>query len=44
MKLAVGTLSNWRSTGIGPPFMKVGRSVRYRLDRLNAWLRINKTR
>ena len=34
-----GTLSVWRSTGrYSIPFVKVGRSVRYRLDDLNAWL------
>ena len=34
-----GTLSVWRSTGrYSIPFVKVGRSVRYRLGDLNAWL------
>ena len=34
-----GTLSVWRSTGrYSIPFVKVGRSVRYRLSDLNAWL------
>lgn len=32
------TLQNWRSTGKGPKFIKVGRSVRYRLSDLKAWL------
>jgi hypothetical protein len=26
-----GTLRNWRYQGVGPAFMKVGRSIRYRL-------------
>lgn len=34
-----GTLSVWRSTGrYSIPFIKVGRSVRYRAADLNAWL------
>ena len=32
------TLERWRSTGDGPPFVKVGRKVVYRLTDLNAWL------
>lgn len=26
-----GTLAHWRSKGIGPQFVKLGRSVRYRV-------------
>ena len=34
-----GTLSVWRSTGrYAIPFVKVGRSVRYRRAALDAWL------
>lgn len=34
-----GTLSVWRSTGrYSIPFIKVGRSVRYRMGDLTAWL------
>ena len=34
-----GTLSVWRRTGsYSIPFVKVGRSVSYRLGDLNAWL------
>lgn len=32
------TLATWRFRGFGPPFVKVGRSVRYRLSSLEAWL------
>ena len=36
---APGTLSVWRSTGrYNLPFLKVGRSVRYRRTDLLAWL------
>lgn len=33
------TLKNWRATGRGPAFIRVnGRSVRYRLDAVQAWI------
>ncbi len=32
------TLANWRWRGDGPPFCRVGRRVRYRLQDLAAWL------
>lgn len=35
------TLANWRYQGYGPPFVKVGRQVRYRIDDLDRWLRAN---
>lgn len=39
LSIKPGTLSVWRSTGrYSIPFVKVGRSVRYRLSDLNAWL------
>jgi len=36
--LAVQTLANWRSLRVGPPWVKVGRLVRYPEDRLDDWL------
>ena len=33
-----GPLEIWRSTRRGPPYIKVGRSVRYRRSDLDAWL------
>lgn len=36
--LSRSTLANWRSAGIGPPFVHVGRMVRYGRDELQAWL------
>ena len=37
--LAVQTLASWRCTGrYGLPVVKVGRSVRYRLADLDAWI------
>lgn len=32
------TLQNWRSTGKSPRYVKVGRSIRYRLSDIKAWL------
>lgn len=36
-----GTLRNWRAMRIGPPFVKVGKSVLYPVEGLNAWDRMN---
>ena len=32
------TLTKWRMSGTGPRFLKVGRSVCYRLSDISAWL------
>lgn len=32
------TLSEWRIRGTGPAFIRVGRSVRYRPEAVDAWL------
>lgn len=32
------TLSAWRCRGFGPPFLKIGRSVRYRRSDLESWM------
>lgn len=31
------TLANWRSSGTGPAFVKVGRQVLYRVRDVEAW-------
>lgn len=36
--LAVPTLNKLRVYGGGPQFLKLGRSVRYRIEDLHAWL------
>jgi len=36
--VAVPTLADWRTKGIGPTYIKVGRCVRYRLTDLESWL------
>ncbi len=33
------TLARWRSNGMGPPFVQVGRYVRYPTETLLQWLR-----
>ena len=30
-------LKKWRATCVGPPFIRIGRSVRYRIDDLLDW-------
>lgn len=35
---AIQTLHQWRFRGTGPKFYKSGRSVRYRISDLEAWL------
>jgi hypothetical protein len=35
--IAPGTLGNMRSKKVGPPFFKVGRSVKYRLEDLESY-------
>jgi predicted DNA-binding transcriptional regulator AlpA len=36
-----GQLAQWRFRGDGPPFIKLGRSVRYRWSDVEAWLDAN---
>ena len=36
--LSPRTLAHWRSTGQGPIWMKIGRSVRYTEESLRSWL------
>jgi predicted DNA-binding transcriptional regulator AlpA len=31
------TLADWRSRGIGPPYMKMGKHVRYEDEASDAW-------
>lgn len=35
------TATKWRAKGKGPPFIKLGRLVRYRRSDVDAWLRAN---
>ena len=38
LKVTRQTLRNWRKAGIGPPFTKIGRNVRYPHRLFVAWL------
>lgn len=31
------TIYRWRRTGTGPPYMRIGRHVRYRMADVTAW-------
>jgi hypothetical protein len=35
--ITLGTLRNWRAMRIGPPFIKIGKAVLYRISELDAW-------
>ncbi len=37
LKLSPVTLTQWRSHDCGPPFLRLGRAVRYRASELRAW-------
>ena len=36
--IPVATLANWRASGKGPPYLRVGRHVRYRNVDVEAWI------
>lgn len=36
--VTVGTLANWRASGKGPSWVRVGRQVRYRRASVDRWL------
>lgn len=38
LQMSTGTLSQWRSRGGGPPFVRVGRHVRYPRSEAEKWL------
>jgi glucose/arabinose dehydrogenase len=40
-KVVVGTLTNWRSAGLGPAYIKLGRSVLYPLSAIEEYERAN---
>ena len=42
--LAVGTLYNWNSAGIGPVATKFGRTVRYLASDVEVWMAVSATR
>jgi hypothetical protein len=38
LKLTVGTIRDWRRLRRGPPYCKLGHTVRYRRDVVDDWL------
>ncbi|TNB46536.1 helix-turn-helix domain-containing protein [Martelella lutilitoris] len=40
-ELLARTLQAWRLRGGGPPFVKIGKSVRYKRRDITAWLSAN---
>jgi hypothetical protein len=36
-EISVGTLRNWRAQRVGPPFIKIGKSVLYPVQALDEW-------
>jgi excisionase family DNA binding protein len=38
LQVSVRTLERWRREGAGPPWVRVGRSPRYRRDDVDHWL------
>ncbi|HXQ53140.1 MAG TPA: helix-turn-helix domain-containing protein [Stellaceae bacterium] len=36
-EVSVGTLRNWRAQRVGPPFVKIGKSVLYPAQDLDEW-------
>ncbi len=41
LSLSVRTLQSWRIRRVGPPFVQVGRAVRYRRRDLISWIDAN---
>ncbi|WP_456710796.1 helix-turn-helix domain-containing protein [Bradyrhizobium sp. USDA 4452] len=41
LNLSIRTLQSWRLRSAGPPFVQVGRAVRYRRRDLIGWIEAN---
>jgi predicted DNA-binding transcriptional regulator AlpA len=41
LAVSVRTLQAWRTRDAGPPFVRLGRAIRYRLKDLIDWVRSN---
>jgi hypothetical protein len=39
LDVEVKTLQAWRTRGDGPPFLKIGRLVKYDLESVRAWVK-----
>jgi excisionase family DNA binding protein len=38
LRIPPGTLRKWRSAGKGPPAVKLGKHLRFRIEDVEAWL------
>lgn len=38
LKVSQSTLSRWRASGEGPPYLRLGGIARYKPDAVNAWM------
>lgn len=38
LQVGIRTLDRWRTAGLGPPFIKLGRRIYYSVDHLRQWL------
>lgn len=43
LNVPIGTIYQWRSSGVGPTGMRVGRHVRYRRAEVDKWLEARKS-
>lgn len=41
LRISVRTLQAWRLKAAGPPFVRVGRTIRYRRGDIKAWIKLN---
>ncbi len=41
LRRSTGTLANWRVSGKGPPFIRIGGPIMYPCKALHAWLATN---
>ncbi|TQM65344.1 helix-turn-helix domain-containing protein [Klugiella xanthotipulae] len=39
LRVPVRTVEDWRQTRVGPPYVKLGRHVRYDRDELFTWIK-----
>lgn len=42
LDVQIPTLRNWRSQGKGPDYIKIGRTVKYPIDGIQAFLKANR--
>jgi len=40
-EITVGTLRNWRSLGVGPPYTRIGKAILYPVTELENWEKAN---